>query len=240
MRRAAGNIQRTANDLQYATGNMHHAANNNGMRRNMQHAVRNMQHISNRVHRATRNMRQTSCSMQRTTTTCDATCNGQRAACKKPQTTLQRQRETENRQEGNIHRRPATCSRYRTENHTANNRQRATGNACNKQRTTYSRRHSRGREHMRDATGDTRHCRVSCAAGTGEPAACAKHFTRQPVRNTAQTPHTRGNIRPLVPQHAANTHENTRGETNEVRKLAHLGAASGSLRWTLGGGLTAR
>ena len=46
--------------------------------------------------------------------------------------------------------------------------------------------------------------RVRRAAGSGQPAACAKHCTRQPVRNTAQTPHTRCNIRPL-PQHAANT-----------------------------------
>ena len=109
----------------------------------------------------------------------------------------------------------------------ADNGQRA---ACNRQRASDSRRHARGREHMRDATGNTRHCRISCAAaGSGQPAACSKHCPRQPVRNTAQTPHTRCNIRPVVPQHAANTHESTRGKTNEVRKLAHLGAASGSL-----------
>ena len=48
--------------------------------------------------------------------------------------------------------------------------------------------------------------RVRRAAGSAQPAACAKHWSRQPVRNTAQAPHTRCNIRP-VPQHAANTHE---------------------------------
>ena len=84
---------------------------------------------------------------------------------------------------------------------------------------------------MRDATRTPRHRRVSCAAGSGEPAACAKYCTRRPVRNKAQTPHTRCNIQP-VPQHATTTYENTGGKTNEVRKLAHLGALSGSLRWS--------
>ena len=132
----------------------------------------------------------------------------------------------------------ATCKQQTTDN--------VAKTACNgrRQRTTDSRRHARGRrEHMRNATGDTRHRRILCAASSGQRAtrSMRKAFcTRQPVRNTAQTPHTRCNIRPLVPQHAANTHEHTRGTTNEVRKLAHLGAASGSLRWTLGGGLTAR
>jgi hypothetical protein len=47
----------------------------------------------------------------------------------------------------------------------ADNGQRA---ACNRQRASDSRRHARGREHMRDATGNTRHCRISCAASSGK------------------------------------------------------------------------
>ena len=127
--------------------------------------------------------------------------------------------------------RHAADTAQKTTQQTTGNGQRA---ACNRQRASDSRRHARGSEHMRDATRTPRHRRVSCAAGSGEPAACAKHCTRQPVRNKAQTPHTRCNIRP-VPQHAATTYENTRGKTNEVRICR-----ARWLRWTLGGGLTAR
>ena len=170
-------------------------------------------------------MQQATCSMQQTTDSVEKTTGSVRRTTDK---------------KAIYDRRPAACSRHRAEKHTANNRERATGNACSRQRTTDSRRHARGREHMRDATRTPRHRRVSCAAGSGEPAACAKHCTRQPVRNKAQTPHTRCNIRP-VPQHATTTYENTRGTTNEVRKLAHLGALSGSLAaLDLGRGLTAR
>jgi hypothetical protein len=42
------------------------------------------------------------------------------------------------------------------------------GNACNRQRATDSRRHARAREHMRDATGNTRQRHISCAASSGQ------------------------------------------------------------------------
>jgi hypothetical protein len=45
------------------------------------------------------------------------------------------------------------------------------------------------------------------------------------MRNTARTPHTRCNIRP-VPQHARNSHKNTRVRRKKSEALAHLGALS--------------
>jgi hypothetical protein len=240
MGQATHKRQHATRDVQHATYNRRLATQH--MRRDEmrdgtgdgQHTPCDMGHWGG--HLKTGNGEQTSCNMQRTTTTCDATCNGQRASSK-PQTTLQRQHATDDRQPGNGQQ--AVCGMRET----PRKRRQATGNACNRQRASDSRRHARGREHMRNATGDTRHRRILCAASSGQRTTSSMReafCTRQPVRNTAQTPHTRCNIRPLVPQHAANTHENTRGTTNEVRKLAHLGALSGSLRWTLGGGPTAR
>jgi hypothetical protein len=189
-----------------------------------------MQHISNSVKRATRNMRQTSCNMQRTTTTCDATCNGQRA-CNKPQTTLQRQRATDNRQQGN--RQQAVCGMRET----PRKRRQAAGNAWNTQRATHSRRQARGRERMRDAKGNIRHRRISCAAGTGQRRTSSMREALYAATSAqhAQTPYKRCNLRP-VPQHAANSHENTRVRRKKSGSSRTSGLCRARwLRWTLGG-----
>ena len=178
--------------------NMRHAAGNmqrtgNGQRkyathieqratRNAQHALDFVQHAANN-HDMQRNMQRATCMQQTTANVATTACNGHQAT-----------------------REHVVCSMRET----PRKRRQAAGNACNRQRATDSRLHARGREHMRDATRNTRHCRISCAASSGQPAACARHCTRQPVRNTAQTPHTRCNIRPVT-QHATNSHEKYTG-----------------------------
>ena len=89
---------------------------------------------------------------------------------------------------------------------------------------------------MRDATGNTRHRRIPCAASSGQRATSSM---REALSSTTSAQHgtdathkmQRTTIRP-VPQHAPNTNgtDNTqqamqlRDETNEIRTLAHLGA----------------
>ncbi len=151
-----------------------------------------------------------------------------------PTCIIYRQRGKDNRRHATLkrqqcNRQRATCdSRY-----TAGSaqRQQPAGNAQhltdNRHRATASRRQARGSmQRATHARCNRKHTapphfafRVRRAAGSGQPAACAKICTRQPARNTAQTPH-----KPM--QHAANSHENTRGAANEIRTLAHLGALS--------------
>ena len=120
--------------------------------------------------------------------------------------------------------------------------------ACNRQRASDSRRHAGGREHMRDATGNTRHCRISCAASSGQRTTSsmrealfsttsaqhgtgAAHKMQHTTGAAACSKHTRSR------QHAAgNAMNGMRDETKGSRKLAHLDAASGSLRRPRSGG----
>ncbi len=94
---------------------------------------------------------------------------------------------------------------------------------------------------MRDATGDTRHCRISCAASSGQRTTGSM---REALYSTASAHHGTDAIHKVHHTTGAAacsyTHESARGKTKEVRRLAHLGALSGSLRWILRGGLTAR
>jgi hypothetical protein len=193
----------------------------------MRHAAGNMQRTTNDMHRATGNMSQTSSNMQRTATTCNATCNMQRATCSMQQTTWNLERTIDNRQQRQqATRQHAACSRQRgiwkTQSTTGN---KATCNkaTCSMQHTPRRRRqnqathatdnvHQAADDMQEDAstcelqreTHGTAAYRVRRAAGSGQPAACAKHCTRRSVRNTSQTPHTRCDIRP-VPQNAAST-----------------------------------
>ncbi len=94
---------------------------------------------------------------------------------------------------------------------------------------------------MRDATGDTRHCRIPCAAGSGQRATSS---VREALSSAPSAQHgtdakhkmQHTTIRP-VPQHAPNTNgtdttqqamQCIRDETNEIRTLAHLGARCAS------------
>jgi hypothetical protein len=77
------------------------------------------------------------------------------------------------------------------------------GNACNRQRASDSKQYARGREHMRDATGNTRHCRISGAVSSVRRATSsmrealysttsAQHGTdAKPVTNTEPTTRSR-------------------------------------------------
>jgi hypothetical protein len=196
MQRATGKLQRTtraARSVQQKTAG------------NMRHAVDDMQHVTNSVQRATGNMRRTSCHMQRATTSCNATDNmhletgSVRHATENP--VLCRQRGNDNRL-----RAPAT-------NMQQGKRQQGNMRACSRQRATGSIQHAtdirpqtackRMRAH---ASCNMKHtapphfvCGEQRAAGSGQPAVCAKHCPRHPVRNTAQTPHTRCNTRPYHP-----------------------------------------
>ena len=130
-------------------------------------------------------MRQTASNTQRATRTCNATCNGQRAACNRQQTTWKRQPtactgQQATRQQAADNK--ATCGMRQTER----KRWQPPGNACSRQRATDSRRHARGREHMRDATGHTRHCRISCATSSGQRTTCSM---REALHSTTSAQH---------------------------------------------------
>jgi hypothetical protein len=112
------------------------------------------------------------------------------------------------------------------------------GNACNRQRETDSRRHARGREHfeMQLETHGIAAFRVRRAAGSGQAAACAKHCTRQPVRNgtdaTHKMQHTTGaaacsRLTRNRQRAAGNAMHGMREETTGSRTLAHLGGCAG-------------
>jgi hypothetical protein len=83
---------------------------------------------------------------------------------------------------------------------------------------------------MRDATGDTRRCRISGAAGSGQRATGSM---REALYSTASAHHGTDAIHKVHHTTGAAacsyTHESARGKTKEVRRLAHLGALSGSL-----------
>ena len=84
------------------------------------------------------------------------------------------QRATGNKRRGKDHRRHATDNgqqgtrKQGNLRHAADTAQKTvkTGSACNRQRASDSKQHARGREHMRDATGNTRYCRISGAASS--------------------------------------------------------------------------
>ncbi len=93
---------------------------------------------------------------------------------------------------------------------------------------------------MQQETHGTAAFRVQRASGSGQPAACAKRCTRQPVRIMAQTPYTRCIIRP-GPQHAA-THMKVHGGKRTKSGSSRTSGLRRArwLRCTLGVGLTAR
>ena len=176
------------------------------------------------------------------------TCNTQQTACKMRKTSCSMHygsmhyaadATANNRSRATCTKQRATCKRHRAENSNQQATCRMQQTTDSRRRATDSRRHARGRVQraytceLQRQTHGTAAFRARRAAGSAQPAACAKHCTRQPLRsslrNTARTPHwhTRCNIRP-VPRHAANSDAKTRGEAKEIRKLAHLGALSSS------------
>jgi hypothetical protein len=191
--RAADDHWKTCN-RQHATCNMHRG------KCNRRHAICNMENATDNTQRASDNFR-TTCAMQR------AICSGQQrhatqhAACSMQQATWNQEKTIDNRQQGNqATRQHAACSRHRAED--GKTMQRMQQTTCNTQQTTCKR--TRAHASCNKETHGTTDFRARRAACSGQAAACEKHCTRQPVRNTAQTPHTRCNIRP-VPQQAAST-----------------------------------
>jgi hypothetical protein len=90
---------------------------------------------------------------------------------------------------------------------------------------------------MQQETHSTAAFRVRRAAGSAQPAACAKHCTRQPVRNTADATqkmqHTTGAA--ACSNHTRNRHHAGGIETYEMRRTesgrsSHLQAAPGFQR----------
>ncbi len=192
-------------DGHHATCNMH--------RETMQQATQTMQHATcNRRHTASNRQppsQHAPCSGQPSTH--DAPCKGQHAAVSKPHATAKRaayidnvskttdamQRATEIMQPSTGDMRQTAGSRKRAK--TANNRKRAAFNGQQTTCATASRRQARGSmQRATHARCNRKHTapphfafRARRAAGSGQPAAWAKPCTRQPARNTAQTPHTR-------------------------------------------------
>ena len=111
------------------------------------------------------------------------------------------------------------------------------GNTCNRQRASDSRPHARARKHLRDATGNTRHRYISCAAISGQRTTSsmrealysttsaqhgtdATHKMQHTTGAAASSKHTRNR------QHAAgNALHGMRGS----RTLVHLEAARAAL-----------
>jgi hypothetical protein len=111
-------------------------------------------------------MQRAICSEQQRRAMRKVACNVQRAVQQTTnnveKTTDSVQRTTHNRATGN----KATCVMRQT----PRKRRQITGNACNRQRASHCRRYERGREHMRDAIGNIRHCRISSAASSRQQA----------------------------------------------------------------------
>ena len=131
-------------NMRRGTCNRRHAACNTQQPDNMRDACGQYAANNNDMQRARQHA---ICSMQQTTDNVEKTIDSV-------------QRTTDNKATGD----KATCGRQQT----PRERQQPAGNASNRQRATDSRRHARGREHMRDATGNTRHRRISCAASSGQ------------------------------------------------------------------------
>jgi hypothetical protein len=191
MQHATGKMHLTTRSVQQTTSRQHAACSGKYAANNKRHATRNRQHAPDfKQHAADNNDVQRN--MQH------AACNGKRAACKRQRGIWKRPLATGNKATGN----KAKCGVQQTPRRRRHNQ--ATHATDNVQHTADDMQEDASTCEMQEKTHGTAAFRVRRAAGSGQAAACAKYCPRQPVRNTAQTPHTRCNIRP-VPQHAANT-----------------------------------
>jgi hypothetical protein len=207
----------TTDDMQHATGKMHLTTCSVKQKTSRQHAACSGQHAANNKQAARNGQRatcpNTSCNMQRALTPCNATDTMQRATGSGQQTSWKRQQTACNGQQGN----KATGNMQ----HGADIAQKTAkpGDACNRQRASDSRRHARGREHMRVATGTPRHCRISCAASSGRRTSSsmrkALYSTTSAQHGTDAThkmPHTTG---------AAACNKHTRNRQHAAGKAMH-------------------
>ncbi len=190
MQHATGKMHLTTHSVQHTTSRQHRHA--------LQRVICSEQQTTCTAQQATCARLPATCSGKRRHATQHAACSMQRATCSMQQATWNLETTIDNRQHGN----KATCDmqqppRRRRQNH-------ATHATDNVQQTADDMQEHASSCEMQRETHGTAAFRVRRAACSGQAAACEKHCTRQPVRNTAQTPHTRCNIRP-VPQQAAST-----------------------------------
>jgi hypothetical protein len=193
-------------DMPHATGKMHMTTRSVQQTTARQHAACSGKYAANNKRRATRNGQHASDFKQHAADNIDVQRNVQHATdngefWKRPLT-------TGNKATGN----KATCGMQQPPRRRWQNQ--ATHATDNVQQTADDMQEDASTCEMQEETHGNAKFRVRRAAGSGQAAACAKQCTRQPVRNTAQTPHTRCNIRP-VPQHAANP----RGTDNTQQAL---------------------
>ena len=158
---------------------------------NRRHAT-NGEDATDATQRATHNV-QTACAMQRAV--CSkrhATRNGRHATTwKKARTTAcNGQQATRQQTAGGLR-------------HAGNTAQKTakTGSACNRQRASDSRPHARARKHLRDATGNTRHRRIShFVCGEQRAADNQQHGPSLVLDNQRATRHRRHTSRCNMPQ----------------------------------------
>jgi hypothetical protein len=160
-----------------------------------------------------------------------AACNGQRAAC--------------NRNFGNA---PLTTGNKATRQHATRGmqqtprrrRQNQTTHATdNVQQTADDMQEDASTCEMQRELQSTAAFRVRRAAGSAQPAACAKHCTRQPVRNTADATHKMQHTTGAAAcsKHTRNRHHAAGIETYEMRRtdsgrlVAPRGGAGLSAVW---------
>ncbi len=200
-------LQQTPSRQQAACSGQHAADNK-------RHAPRNRQHAQDfKQHAADNNVMQRN--MQH------AACNGQRGILEK--TIYNRQQGNKaTRQQGNKATRQqgnkATCGMQQTPRRRRHNQ--ATHATDNVQQTADDMQEDASSCEMQREPHGTAAYRVQRAAGSGQLAACAKHCSRQPVRNTAQTPHKMQHTTGAAAcsKHTRNRHRAAGMETYEMRR----------------------
>ena len=178
----------------------------------MQRAICSGQQTTCTAQQATCARLPATCSGQQRHATQHAACNGQRAACNTQRGICERPLTTGKKAAGN----KVTCGMQQTPRRRRQDQ--ATHATDNVHQTADHMQEHASICEMQPETHGIATFRVRRVAGSAQPAACAKHCTRQPVRNTAQTPHTRCNTRP-GPQHPANT----RGTDNTQQEMQCTG-----------------
>ena len=202
--------------MQRGKCNCRYAAYNRQLPDNMRHAAGNMQRTTNDMQPETGNMQHAPDFKQHAADNNDMQRARKHAACSMQQTTDNVEKTADSVQRTTDNKATENEAKY-VRRQTSRRKLQATGNACNRYRATDSRRHARGREHMPQETHGTAAFRVRRAAGSGRAAACAKHGTRQPVRNTTRKmQHTTGAA--ACSKHTRNRHHAAGIETYEMRR----------------------
>jgi hypothetical protein len=207
-RRPLENVQQTIDNMQHASGKMHLTTRSEQRTTTRQHVPCSGQYAANNKQHAPRNRQHAQDFKQHAADNNDmqrnmhhAACNGRRGIQKRPLTTANKA----TRQQG----KKATCGMQQT---TRGRRQTQATLA------TGSRRHASGREHMRHA----RHCRISCAASSGQRTSSSM---REALYPTTSAQHGTDDIHKMqhttvaaaCSKHTRNRHHAAGIETYEMR-----------------------